>query len=104
MSKNRHVVIATTKDRKGRTIARRSNNYEKTHPLQAFFARQTDKPEAVFLHAEIAAILASGDRQIHSIHVERYKRDGTEGLAKPCAACQAAIKAFGIRHITYTGN
>lgn len=102
MTKNRHVVVATVRDRRGRVIARRSNNYEKTHPIQAFFAKKAGKPDAVFLHAEIAAVLACGDKTPYSISIERYKRDGTPGLAKPCNICQAALKAWNIQRVTWT--
>lgn len=41
--------------------------------------------------------------KIH-IFVYRQHKDGTLALAKPCAACEAALRYYGIRHIHYTGN
>lgn len=102
MSKNKHLVVATVRDRRGRVLARRANNYTKTHPIQAHFANKVGKPDAVFIHAEIAALLACGTSTPYSIHVERYKRDGTPGLAKPCIVCQAAIKAWKVQQVTWT--
>jgi len=60
------------------------------------------KPDAVYLHAELAAILKAGSKKIHSISIERYHLDGTPALAAPCPICCKAIAAFGIEHITYT--
>ena len=102
MSNNKHLVVATVRDKKGRVLARRANNYTKTHPIQAHFAAKAGKPDAVFLHAEIAALLACGTQIPFSIYVERYKRDGTPGLAKPCIVCQAALKAWNVQKVKWT--
>lgn len=83
-------------------MSRASNSYTKTHPLQAHFAKLAGKPNATYLHAELAALLKCGKRKPFSIFVERYKKDGSSGLAKPCAICERAIKAWGVKRISYT--
>lgn len=89
-------------DRKGRPISIAVNDYRKSHPTQAHFAKLSGRPDAVFLHAEIAALLKCGDKIPHSIYVKRYKKDGSPGLAQPCKACMLAIKQWGIKEIKFT--
>lgn len=43
------------------------------------------------------------DRNDLSIYIWRGK-DGGRQIARPCPACEAALKDFGIRHIYYTGD
>lgn len=98
----RPIVTARTYDRKGNLLATRANSYTKTHPLQAHFAKLVSKPNAIYLHAEIHAIVASGDSKIHRIEVERFNKQGEPALAKPCKICQKAIEAFGIKKVQHT--
>ena len=98
----KHVVKATVYDKKGRKLGEAYNSYTSTHPLQAHFASLVGKPDAVFLHAEILAILRAGDKKIHRLHIERYQVNGAPALAAPCPICRKAIAAFDIEHITYT--
>ena len=86
-------------------------NTKKTDPLQK---RYTHHHEAVYLHAELAAIKrAKGlldEDQLKScvLYVCRLKATGpqnhtaTWGLAKPCRACAAGIREFGIKKVVYT--
>lgn len=83
------------------------HNKNKTHPLQNKFNKH---PQANYLHAEIDAIKNalkrySVDDLIGStIYVVRTKKDGSEGLAKPCKGCMQAIESFGIAKVIYTSN
>ena len=43
------------------------------------------------------------DKSKLSIYIWRGK-NGSRMLSKPCPACQAALKDFGIKNIYYTGN
>lgn len=98
----RHTVQATCYDRRGRKISVAINSYSVTHPMQAHFARLAGIPEKEFLHAEIRALLRAKDRKVHSIHIERYHKDGSTALAQPCPACTLAISSFGVQYVTYT--
>ncbi len=101
----RQHVGATCLDKRGRLLSHATNSYKKTHPLQAYFAKKVGKPHQVFLHAEIAAILAAKGKKIHKIVI--FRRDHVFhrlALAKPCPICQEAIKAFGIKHVEYSTN
>lgn len=99
---SKHVVTAKVYDKRGTLIAQARNSYTKSHPLMAHFARLANQPERVFLHAEVAALLKCKENNAHSIVIERFKKDGTPGNAKPCPICERAIKAWGIQRITYT--
>lgn len=98
----KHSLRATCYDRRGRVISTAENNYRKSHPIQAHFAKLSGRPDAVFLHAEIAALLKCKDDRPYKIHIERYKKDGSPGLAKPCPACTLALKAYGVRVVSFT--
>jgi len=67
-------------------------NKDKTHPLQGRFCKH---PDALFLHAEIDAILKCRDiSKAHRIFVSRHTRSGGFGSAKPCPICQDAINTM----------
>lgn len=98
---------------KGRIIAIGMNKM-KSHPFQARFGKNKD---AIFLHAEIAAIknalriLDAKDLKNTSLYIcrvkkeERDRQDWVDGLAKPCPGCLRAIAEFGIKQVVYTtGN
>lgn len=102
MSNNKHIVRATCFDKRGRAIASGTNSYAKTHPIQASLAKLVGKPDAIYLHAEIAALLACGTRKPWAISVERVRKDGSFGTSKPCPICQRAIKMWGVKNVFYT--
>ena len=100
----KHSLVAKAFDKHGRLLATASNSYTKTHPIQAKFANKVGLGNKVFLHAEIRCIIASRGATIHTLHVSRYNKRGNMRESKPCAVCQAAIRAYGIKHVFYTTN
>ena len=99
---SRPTLKATVRDKKGRVIATAVNSYRKTHPIQQYFAKLCGVENRAWLHAEIAALLKCKEVVPHSIHIERYWKDGTPALAAPCPICVKAIKAWGVKYISYT--
>jgi tRNA(Arg) A34 adenosine deaminase TadA len=99
-----HELTAVAYDKKGKVICVAQNSYTKTHTQQAHYARRAGKPGAVYLHAEIRAILKANAlrKQIHHLAVFRYDRKGRPALAKPCEICQLAIEEHGIKMVTHT--
>jgi tRNA(Arg) A34 adenosine deaminase TadA len=83
------------------------HNKNKTHPLQNKFSKH---PQAIFLHAEIDAIKnaikrVGTDALVGStLFIVRTKKDGSEGLAKPCKGCMQAIESFNLSKVVYTTN
>lgn len=105
MSKPRRKfdIKATIYDKKGRVISTGENSYWKSHPLQGKLAKKVGRPEAIFLHAEIAALVKLKDwTKAHRIKVERYDVYGNPVTAKPCAICQSALAKAGIEIIEHT--
>jgi tRNA(Arg) A34 adenosine deaminase TadA len=99
----KHLITATIYDRKGRILAHEQNNYMRTHPIQAKFAAKAKQPLRVFLHAEIAALVKLREGQKpYKIHIERKRKDGTFAIAAPCDVCRAAIRHWGIQHVSYS--
>lgn len=93
------------------TILARGCNSDKTHPRQAIFNVHRFKQNEIChfpakVHGEIAALnkIKHLDIDFNKIHIYVYRElsDGRLGIARPCAACMAAIKEMGIRHIHYT--
>lgn len=101
MSKNKPIVTAHTYSRRGRLLASRANSYTKTHPLQKHFATLAGQPARQYLHAELAALLASPE-PVHKIVIERFNANGEPVCAKPCQGCLLAIKAWGVKKVEYT--
>lgn len=101
MCKAKQHIEATVYNAKGHIIARATNSYTKTHPKQAKFAKLAGNPLAVYLHAEIAALVKCREKP-YRISVVRYMKDGTTGNAEPCAICKLAIKEAGINFVEYS--
>lgn len=102
MAHSKHSVIAKTYDRKGNLLSVAKNSYVRTHVIQAKYSQMVGhSEEAIYLHAEIAALLKAR-KPVYRIEIFRLNADGSPALARPCAACRAAIKDFGVQVISYT--
>jgi len=93
----RHNLTAFVYDKRNRLIAVGRNSYTKTHPLMAKAGQAVGKPNTIFLHAEIDALVKVKDwSKIEKMVVVRYTRDGQPALAKPCPVCQRILKPLNI--------
>lgn len=103
MTRKRYEIVATCFDRKGKVLGTGVNDYTRSHPLAKHFAVKAGESEQKDkLHAELAAVLASGRKNIYSILVQRFHNDGTMAVAAPCPTCQAMLKGFGVKLVRYT--
>ena len=95
---------ATIYDKRGRVLSVGENSYCKSHPKQAEFAKIAGREEAIYLHAEIAAIIKLKEKanDAYKIFIERYNSNGKPLLAKPCEICQIALEMAGIEIVEYT--
>lgn len=101
--RKQYHIKATVYDKRGRVLSTASNSYTKTHPLQAYYGALTGKPEATYLHAEIAAMIRCREPdRMYRIVIERYDHKGDPILAAPCPACTAAIDDTGIVVVEHT--
>lgn len=97
---------------KNKIIGKGYNSY-KTHPEQKKYNKyrhmEADRPINHSLHAEMKALNSvkfTVDKSVNWSHVKLYVyricRSRRHGIARPCPACMAKIKAKGIKHIYYT--
>lgn len=100
--KQRYKIVAICRDKRGRILSKAYNNYNKSHPLQKHFAELVNKPNNIYLHAEIAAIIKAGTNIIHSIEIKGETKCGKVINCKPCPICRKAIDTYGIKFITYS--
>lgn len=77
---------------------------------QIRYTKYLQRPFPESVHAEQAAIVKLlKEQRFHdligaTLYVCRIGRDGAIRLARPCPACNAAIKAVGIKRVIYTIN
>lgn len=92
---------------KGNSLLATGVNRDKTHPLCAYYGKN---PEAIYLHAELDAIIHGLNRvgakgiKGATIAACRVTRDGKLANSCPCEGCSKAIKAFGLTAIYSTGE
>ena len=102
-TRKQYSLTATIYDKRGRVLATGENSYRKTHPTQYQFAQRAGKPEAVYLHAEIAALVRLKDvDKAHRIVIERIGAHGQPLPAEPCPICKLAIEHAGIEIVEHT--
>lgn len=105
LTRKRYEIVATCFDRKGKVLGTGVNDYNRSHPLMKHFAVKAGESEQKDkLHAELAAVLASGRKNVHSILVQRFHNDGSMAVAAPCPTCQAMLKGFGVKIVRYTSE
>ena len=64
-----------------------------------------NKPESIYLHAEVAALVKIKDwSKAFRIDVIRYLKDGTTGNAKPCSICSRVIGQTNIKIVKETAS
>lgn len=103
--KGKQRLCAVITDKRGKVLSVGVNNYTKSHPLQAAYAKQVGREEACFLHAEIASLVGlsySDKRRVYKISVARILRNGKTAIAKPCQICSKALKDFNVKIIEFT--
>jgi len=67
MSKsNQHHIKAIIYDKRGRILSIGENSYHRTHRVQYSVSRAVGKPNAIYIHGEIDAIVKC--REIHNAH------------------------------------
>ena len=84
-------------------------NSDKTSSLQARYNRERGFDGQTFkssIHAEMMVVNKIRYLDIDFSQVRLFVWRGKHGpmMAKPCAACEKAIRDLGIRRVFYTGN
>lgn len=104
-TRKKYQITATAFDKRGRPISTGISQYTRSHPLQKYFSVKAGlSDERIYLHAEVAAIIQAGKRNIDSVFVQRFHNNGDMANAHPCPSCCEALKAFGVRLVRYTDS
>jgi deoxycytidylate deaminase len=102
-SRNKFELICTSFDKRGNIIATRSNQYTKSNPWQKELSVKAGLSELrIYLHAEVACLLASRTKKVHSLLVQRFNKNGTTANACPCLSCKLAVIETGVKYVRYT--
>ena len=94
-------VASIITDKKGRILSFGVNSYTKSHPKMAWYASKFNDFNKIYLHSEIASIIAC-DKKPHTIYIARINRKGAPVPALPCKICRYAIDDCGIKEIITT--
>lgn len=99
----KQTMKAVALNAKGKVIGVGSNSYDKSHPLQKHFAMLAGESEKkIYQHAELAAVLSSGKKHVHTIYIQRFGKEKNMLNARACASCLLMLKAFGVKYMRYT--
>ncbi len=102
LNPSKFKLAATTYSKKGIELAQAYNSTIKTHPWQAKLANLVGMPHRIYLHAEIAALIASNE-PVEVLVVASVTKEGKPAMAKPCPVCQKALEFAHVKVLIYTG-
>jgi deoxycytidylate deaminase len=80
------------------------NDMTKSHPLMTEYSSGTRKP-LIKVHAELAACRGWTPKEVDnrfSLYIFRVRKDGSQGLAKPCDTCFRIIQEAGVSRIYFS--
>lgn len=81
-------------NKKGQIIAESANSYTCSHTQQYHYAKKVGRPEAVYLHAEMACLLKDKARKGVKLFVARVDSKGASVYSAPCEICSLALKDY----------
>jgi len=89
--------------KKNRVIATAVNQETKSHPVQAHWAQRVGRPQKIFLHAELSALIKAREQADKIIVVRVGGNNYSElRMSKPCPVCSAYLRECGVKHIHYS--
>lgn len=100
-SRKRPHITALAYNKRGRLLSVGTNSYTRSHTKQAAYGFRTGKPKAIYIHAELDALLKARGK-VHKLVVIRYNKKGEPVCARPCPACQLAISEFQVKKVEHT--
>lgn len=96
-------VTAIIYDKHGRVLSIGKNSYIKTHPLMSRLGDKVGRPQKIYLHAEVHAIIKCRNiDKAYKMVIIRINNKGETMCAKPCPICELAIKEAGIKKVEFT--
>jgi len=101
--KRKPIVGALVLDNNSSVIAISFNSYIKTHPYMKELAGKVHRHEAIYLHAEVSALIKARGNA-HTIVIARLNADNKLALSRPCTICEIALKEAKVENVYYTNN
>lgn len=89
---SRHYACLVNK--KGKIVAESANSYSCSHTKQFHYAKKVGRPEAIFLHSELACLLKDRKRQGVKLFVARVDSKNRPCYSAPCEICAMALKDY----------
>ena len=89
---SRHYACLVNK--KGQIIAESANSYSVSHTKQFHYAKKVGRPEAIFLHSEMACLLKDRKRQGVKLFVARVDSKNRPCYSAPCEICVRALQDY----------
>ena len=95
----------------GNRVLALAHNSEKTYPIQQRYNkfrgfRHPERDNFGYIHAEMQILQKTQyldlDWEDTTLYIGRVTRGGEQGLARPCPACERAIRKRGIGTVYYT--
>lgn len=100
--KGQERIYACITDKRGKVVAEAPNSYSCSHPTQYHYAKKVGRPEAIYLHAEMATMLKAKGRGV-KMYVARVNRKGKPLLAAPCEICNLMLQCCKhIKEVCYS--
>lgn len=100
--KGKERIYSCIVDKRGKIIAESANSYVQSHPTQAHYAKKVGRPNAIYLHSEMATLLKARGKGV-KLYVARVNRRGDSLLAAPCEICNLALKqSKHIKEVCYS--
>jgi tRNA(Arg) A34 adenosine deaminase TadA len=84
-------------------IGKGKNNMHKGHPVMSYYAEDNYK-DFIGSHAEHNCVrgLRPYDIGRGKLYVYRHRRNGTQGMARPCIACVGLLIERGVREVFFS--
>jgi len=95
-----HKVACACYDKRGRLVSTAWNMPQKSHPIQAQYARRAGMEKRINLHAEILALIRAKD-DVHTIQIVRTSRTGLPKASFPCKICMGYILDTNVREVVF---
>lgn len=101
--RTKQTVTAIIYDKHGRAVSIGKNSYTKTHPIMMKHGEKVGRPQKIYLHAEVDAILKCRNiDKAYKLCVYRYGKNGELLNAKPCPVCMSVIELTPIKIIEHS--
>lgn len=101
--RTKQTITAIIYDKQGKALSVGQNSYTKTHPIMLKHGVKVGRPQKIYLHAEVDAILKCKNiTKAYRMCIVRYGKNGDLLNAKPCPVCMSVIANTPIKIIEHS--